>query len=1035
MPVSISEAHNSVSMHVLYTGIPCDVVDRAVPNQIAAYAKSLKEKYELLSVFPEKEWPPSVHIGHKYVSLALITHGRQLRSNEVMQEDVLRGKIDKVAGNKNETNNSDVFKPPEDAKKPLRVLIDGAPGIGKTTLCRKISKDWACGEFLGQYHLVVLLHLRERKVQKASRIEDLFYHDDPDLQAEVAKQVRKEQGENVLFIFDGWDELSLAERTEESLFLSIMEGQILRKSSVLVTSRPYSSDQLQCLSNLTRHAEVLGFREKEVHECIKSTITDQIQAKELIDSLQQRLDVTSLCYVPLNCAILLYVYQKTSCSLPDTLTELFDLFILHSLKRHAELTLKNQRLLRKLRTLKAIPSPLDSELDHICGLAFNGLKDDKLIFTEEEVESAFENPDVELEPKLLGLLTAFKSFSSHGEDITYQFLHLTIQEFLAARWVATHLSPQQQADFFVTHLADDRFRMTLLFLAGLSKLGDASFSRVFSKEIDFMEGDDWRDHRRQEQFFFLLAHFLYESKNPIHCKTLAHAIKQQSLFLFGYYTTFNFHILGYFLARSGCTWKRLQFTSNSTHHQLLQVLFTICEENASSADVKQLIISDESTADEPQTQINRPSASGLSISFNFEHGTTIVPCVFVVSISDLVRMVRIPAFLHLQTLELCGPGDLINGGRHDHHDIPDLQPLREFLRAGTIRNLTLLGVPGLNDTVIKECIAPELNNCTSLNSLDIGGSTITTDGLISLFEALKMNTALERLYVEMPRQGDMELLGEAVQGVLEGNTTLQVLSLINHFGYVLTSCPPLNPMMLHLRVLVALISNNQTLTTLTLVTDYNNLFIDRASGQLYLSVLETMLSHNQSLTSLNLVYRNSYLPAALYEAVARALTTNRTLQKLCIKGIPNIDTVERGLSMMFEALCNNSCLKMLVIDFKTLWPELFKFTHKLTITALTKLLKCNNSLKSLEISRCTFSQSQLQRIANALTLNPHRRDIDLTLGVPDQAQEMNRAFIQEEVSQFIAQRFYTVYRNYDIYSRSLTYDPQQEEEQKEKHQS
>lgn len=63
----------------------------------------------------------------------------------------------------------------------------------------------------------------------------------------------------------------------------------------------------------------------------------------------------------------------------------------------------------------------------------------------------------EMEIKMLGLMTAFKSFSSIGDDMTYQFLHLTIQEFLAARWVATHMPPEEQAQFIKDHLSEDRF--------------------------------------------------------------------------------------------------------------------------------------------------------------------------------------------------------------------------------------------------------------------------------------------------------------------------------------------------------------------------------------------------------------------------------------------------------------------------------------------------------------------------------------------------------------------------------------------------
>ena len=126
------------------------------------------------------------------------------------------------------------------------------------------------------------------------RIEDLFYHDDPELQEEVVRQVRRMSGAGVLLIFDGFDELSEEERMDRSLLLDIIKGEVLSQCSVLVTSRLYASENLQCLHSVVRPVEVLGFTEKQIHECITNAIKDEIKAQSLVNVLKQHLGIISL---------------------------------------------------------------------------------------------------------------------------------------------------------------------------------------------------------------------------------------------------------------------------------------------------------------------------------------------------------------------------------------------------------------------------------------------------------------------------------------------------------------------------------------------------------------------------------------------------------------------------------------------------------------------------------------------------------------------------------------------------------------------
>ena len=83
-----------------------------------------------------------------------------------------------------------------------------------------------------------------------------------------------------------------------------------------MTSRPYASDYLQQLETINRHVEVLGFTEEQIEHCIMENIPDIAKATELVQTLKERQDMTSLRYIPLNCAIVLYVWHNGLCPIP-----------------------------------------------------------------------------------------------------------------------------------------------------------------------------------------------------------------------------------------------------------------------------------------------------------------------------------------------------------------------------------------------------------------------------------------------------------------------------------------------------------------------------------------------------------------------------------------------------------------------------------------------------------------------------------------------------------------------------------------------
>jgi hypothetical protein len=503
------------------------------------------------SILPESDWPPS--LGGQYERLVLISQRRELycyRYEDVVeqQRDYTLGDYNKILASKPEIELKKAFDKviSEGGNEvgPLKMLIDGAPGVGKTTLSRKVSRMWAEGEFLKEYWLVLLLHLRESAISKAKGIDDFFYHEDSDLQRDVVKYIKERSGDGVLIIFDGFDELSSYERSEESLFLHIIEGKILPKCAMVVTSRPYGSRSLLNLS-IHRHIEILGFNDEQVKSCIKQKVKDEVKANELCRELKDRLDIASICQIPLNCSIMLYVYEQENYSLPRTLTGLYDLFILHSVKRFIRRT-QNSRAADRLSYLNRLPDPSKDHFNSLCNVAFKGLAEDKLVFKRDEVEEYFPANYCELDVDLpvLDLMTSSKSYNSRGGQDTYNFLHLTIQEFLGAYWVAQNFTDAEKVQFFQQHLWDIRFRMVRLFLSGLTELKFPDARSIFSKDL----GIPYNVHG---------CHLLYESGNSSIAKYVSeNCAVSKSITLHG--SKFERLVVSYFVANSGSQWDGLQ---------------------------------------------------------------------------------------------------------------------------------------------------------------------------------------------------------------------------------------------------------------------------------------------------------------------------------------------------------------------------------------------------------------------------------------------------------------------------------------------
>ena len=214
--------------------------------------------------------------------------------------DRLHGHVDAIQKKKTIINFSNVCKC-EDGSVAHSVLVEGAPGVGKTTFAFELCKQWARGEILQEWGVVVIIKLRDQRTRTAQTINDLLYHPDPKLRQAVTELV-EQNGEGMLLILDGYDELTTKQREFGSVVQCLMSRELLYRATLMVTSRPLATRTLHpnFQQSIDQHIEVLGFTEKNIEEYINSACGDN---QELVEDFKEYLSShpfsSSLMFNPL----------------------------------------------------------------------------------------------------------------------------------------------------------------------------------------------------------------------------------------------------------------------------------------------------------------------------------------------------------------------------------------------------------------------------------------------------------------------------------------------------------------------------------------------------------------------------------------------------------------------------------------------------------------------------------------------------------------------------------------------------------------
>ena len=344
---------------------------------------------------------------------------------------------------------SEIFNQHEECEEPRVVLIEGKPGMGKTTYCKKVVFDWATGKHATGNcfaNIVIVLLIKCRDVESGlwEAIEDQL------LPREVGEDQRerffdfiRHNQSNVLLVLDGLDEVS---EKKLPMFSQIIQGRVLPNCRVVATARHEAGVKVRKYCDTL--LEVEGFTREDVETFIRNYFkAQQNLAEQLIKHLSGDYKLHEILTNPLNTALLCLVYEDLKGVFPESRTKLYMEIV--------------ECVLRRYRTKQQLPENgedlvdlYESQLKHLGSIALKGLLEDNLDFDEKELgkHKASDLPG-------FGFLSVQPGGSKLRPTRRYSFLHKTFQEFFAAFYLSCQLIKKEISTNSIA--ADRKYRHEL----------------------------------------------------------------------------------------------------------------------------------------------------------------------------------------------------------------------------------------------------------------------------------------------------------------------------------------------------------------------------------------------------------------------------------------------------------------------------------------------------------------------------------------------------------------------------------------------
>lgn len=482
------------------------------------------------------QWPPPPT--RKVFNLAMIEQKvLQYGPNEEIVRLLLKGDVTEVMSHTIEVTLEQISASLHTNRSRNVIIIEGAPGAGKSTLAWHLCQKWETREVFKEFEIVLFVQLRDPAIHSAESLEDLF-PGEKTTKSMIVSALKQRNGHQVLLVFDSWDEFPFRLQ-EDSLITKIIckpQDICLELSALVITSRPIATCELQMYAS--SRVEIVGFRQAEVKNYFTEVLGDPMTVKKLEDHLRERPVIEASCYLPLNAAIVAHLFLTGQHTLPTSVHGVFTSLVICIIVRHLKKQAAEVQKEPSISSLDDLPKDIRDPFKSICNLAYKGVMENKVTFSARDLQSL----QLPTELSTLSLIQGVESFTAISTSKIYNFLHLSIQELLAA----FHISKMQtevQLKIFKTLLEQPRFSAVFQYYVAFTKLRNAAVRGILVSVLQ----------RKNKDLLLSILDGLYEAQDLPLCEFVASHLNGELNLATKSLNPINCLSLGYFLRNVGFT--------------------------------------------------------------------------------------------------------------------------------------------------------------------------------------------------------------------------------------------------------------------------------------------------------------------------------------------------------------------------------------------------------------------------------------------------------------------------------------------------